>query len=532
MMTTEATTDGQAVSAADWCYVLSIFPTIFVVFVAIVPIFGYLMPTSGIFGVLPVFVGVHPITSTMALLLAISLFLPMNRLWSRRVALALAGATFLLAIGKFVPGLAGVYSLGDGSTKTAMNTALVFMMLAFARAGLETARPARGQFMALLSLTVLFAALIGYIFDDAGLYGHMSLATVMMSGGLVVALLCRRANKGLMASVMAMGAFRIDLTVSVLGPILIGWTLVTYADYGAYAQAISVVVAHIVGLNIILQVIGMRRSHIIERKRRALEDQRLWDMVTDEVTGIYNRASLRARFAELTEEARQARSALTVIVLDLDGFSAVNSVGGYEHGDEALRRVAQGVLPHLRGEDCFGRAHADEFLVFLPGLRATQVATLARQLCQVIEKLEIKTGQGVLTASAGVARWHFSESSKQVYERALAALELARIRGGNQVCVAPGPDGGHAVWSAVQEVPVETWPEQLDKAASLQAMQKAACPPSGPISGLAPDHAGSPISGPISGLPKGGATQVGLSMFERPMEGLVTGLSKAAKLSK
>ncbi|MER5170249.1 GGDEF domain-containing protein [Thioclava sp. GXIMD2076] len=449
--------NSERTSMADWFFVVSIFPALAVLLLAMVPLFGHWLPQSGIFSAIPLVKGTHPMTSIMAILLSVSLLLPLEGRWTGHVARLLAGLCLLLAAGRFVPQLSSVYELSQHNVKTGYNSAMVFLILSLARIGLEGERPSLGQFATFTAPVILFPALIGYIFGDDGLYGYMSLATALMAGGLILGLLCRRATTGLVASLFLMDMFRVDLALGVIAPVFVGLGLVYFMGYGPYRQIVAVVIAHTVALNVLIQIVGMHRSSAIERRRRELEEQRLWDIVTDEVTGLYNRGALRQRFSEMADEARETRAALSIVVLDLDGFDRVNALSGFEHGDKVLRDVAQAILPLMRDDDFIGRAHADEFLIFLPGLRAAEVAVIARRLCKAVRMLGHQTEDGPLTASAGVARWHFSETSKQLYERALAALEVARIRGGDQACVAPGPDGTNAVWRTVEDAPVAGW---------------------------------------------------------------------------
>ena len=136
---------------------------------------------------------------------------------------------------------------------------------------------------------------------------------------------------------------------------------------------------------------------ISDRKQLELKLRRLAD--EDALTGIYNRRRFEA---ELTREAARVRrhgGSAAVLLLDLDGFKAVNDTRGHAAGDALLVRVAEALRSSLRGIDVVGRIGGDEFAVLLPetgeaGARAVgaKVRDAVREQC----------GHGV-TASLGHA---------------------------------------------------------------------------------------------------------------------------------
>ncbi|HEX2206338.1 MAG TPA: GGDEF domain-containing protein, partial [Longimicrobium sp.] len=133
----------------------------------------------------------------------------------------------------------------------------------------------------------------------------------------------------------------------------------------------------------------------------ALQRVRLFDEVrelslTDPLTGLANRRQLRLVLERSLAAARRGES-LTVAMLDLDDFKAVNEARGHIGGDRVLRGVADALAAEVRGSDLVARYGGDEFLVVLPGGNAASAASLLRR---VRERLA-----GEVSVSAGIAEY-------------------------------------------------------------------------------------------------------------------------------
>jgi diguanylate cyclase (GGDEF)-like protein len=125
--------------------------------------------------------------------------------------------------------------------------------------------------------------------------------------------------------------------------------------------------------------VAIARTGLSFRAVRTLAEHRR-EARTDELTGLRNRRAFNERLARATA-ARPPDGSLAVLVVDLDGFKAVNDALGHHYGDELLRLVAPRLRQAVRGEDTVARLGGDEFAVLLAGAdgaRATQVAERLR----------------------------------------------------------------------------------------------------------------------------------------------------------
>ena len=87
--------------------------------------------------------------------------------------------------------------------------------------------------------------------------------------------------------------------------------------------------------------------------------------LTDPLTGLPNARALRYRFEEEADRARRHRDTFSLILLDLDGFKAVNDRLGHQAGDQVLRQLAAVMLGQIRSMDFLGRYAGDEFVIVM-----------------------------------------------------------------------------------------------------------------------------------------------------------------------
>jgi diguanylate cyclase (GGDEF)-like protein len=87
--------------------------------------------------------------------------------------------------------------------------------------------------------------------------------------------------------------------------------------------------------------------------------------LTDLLTGLPNARALRYRFEEEADRARRHRDGFAVLMMDLDGFKAVNDRFGHQAGDQLLRELSVLLLSHIRTSDFVSRYAGDEFVAIL-----------------------------------------------------------------------------------------------------------------------------------------------------------------------
>jgi diguanylate cyclase (GGDEF)-like protein len=135
----------------------------------------------------------------------------------------------------------------------------------------------------------------------------------------------------------------------------------------------------------------------------------------DPVTGIANaRACLEFLQIELAR-AKKARTALSLIYIDLDNFKLVNDRQGHTSGDKALADAARIMRESVRSSDFLARMGGDEFAVILPETGAEQVKLVSTRLRERFAA-EMARLNWDLTCSMGIVT---AESAEQVSPEAL-----------------------------------------------------------------------------------------------------------------
>jgi len=104
--------------------------------------------------------------------------------------------------------------------------------------------------------------------------------------------------------------------------------------------------------------------------------------LTDPMTGLPNARSLRMQFDKEVSRAQRGDSNFQLLMLDLDGFKAVNDNFGHKVGDRMLKEIGKIILDQLREYDFLSRYAGDEFVALIADTQARDVA----ELCDRIER--------------------------------------------------------------------------------------------------------------------------------------------------
>lgn len=131
--------------------------------------------------------------------------------------------------------------------------------------------------------------------------------------------------------------------------------------------------------------------HIASALNNASLNSQLNEMaIRDGLMGIYNRRYLEKRLIEAFKVSQRYQRPLSVLMVDIDHFKAVNDTYGHPTGDEVLRRVSQSISERLRTTDILGRYGGEEFLILLPETDLSGASKLAQSLVKKISETPIE----------------------------------------------------------------------------------------------------------------------------------------------
>src|SRR5205807_7379768 len=161
----------------------------------------------------------------------------------------------------------------------------------------------------------------------------------------------------------------------------------------------------------------------------------------DEVTGLYNRRFFSIRLEEEMQRHRRFNHPVSVVLMDLDGFKAVNDELGHAVGDETLRDISQILMKHSRGINVVSRYGGDEFVVLLVETSKAGARLYADRIRQVVSTYPFSHGKRI-TASFGIASLPDEEAqtSEDLVRAADDALHAAKRAGKNQVATTDSPE--------------------------------------------------------------------------------------------
>jgi diguanylate cyclase len=169
---------------------------------------------------------------------------------------------------------------------------------------------------------------------------------------------------------------------------------------------------------------------------------------TDPTTALPTRATFEATLTKVLAVAAETRQPISVMLCNLDYFTAFNENFGSYLGDQVLRSIGLLFKSHLRAGDTVARFSGDAFAAILPQMQGREAAACAERFRQMLMAQQLvpqANGAGRVTVSIGVADAIKGDTLEFLLRRALNGLKVAKREGRNRV-VEMSPDG--PIWSA------------------------------------------------------------------------------------
>ena len=193
-------------------------------------------------------------------------------------------------------------------------------------------------------------------------------------------------------------------------------------------------------LRVVGTYIDVSERHALEAELRVAHDNYAYQATHDALTSLLNRRAITDHVSAELARANRDSLPLSLLLLDLDHFKAVNDQHGHLVGDQALSHSAQILLQTVRPYDWVGRWGGEEFLVVLSNTALEGAMSIAERLRTQFSAHALHLAEGKalpLTVSIGVACTDLYPAGDVdpawLFQRADEALYAAKHAGRNQV---------------------------------------------------------------------------------------------------
>jgi diguanylate cyclase (GGDEF)-like protein len=281
---------------------------------------------------------------------------------------------------------------------------------------------------------------VGIVFTTAALWGVLQtwvLVDPALADARTVSLVCSIAYATAIAHTYCM---RLGPALGAIGVLYLPAVVVSWSQPGQRAVAIALTIY------LVYLLMALSRSHREYQGRldldQALREQR--DSfrrlsVTDGLTGLANRRAFGEALRIALDTSRDDMSPLSIAILDLDHFKAVNDRHGHAVGDACLVAFAQRLRAAFdTAAELPVRLGGEEFAVLLPDTDEASAAVKADAFRATLEREPLRAGaiEIAITVSAGVGQFDPSRhaDADDLYRAVDRALYRAKEEGRNRVC--------------------------------------------------------------------------------------------------
>ncbi len=151
----------------------------------------------------------------------------------------------------------------------------------------------------------------------------------------------------------------------------------------------------------------------------------------DPLSGTLNRRGIEHKLSTEIKRIERIDQRLSVALIDIDFFKAINDSEGHAAGDNALRKVVTAIAGQIRACDFVGRYGGDEFLLIFPHTCCVDAVVVAERIGNAVRSFSMVAGGAALTLSIGLSETVPGEDPAFLLARADQALYQAKHAGRN-----------------------------------------------------------------------------------------------------
>lgn len=184
-------------------------------------------------------------------------------------------------------------------------------------------------------------------------------------------------------------------------------------------------------------------KEIAERQR--VEAKVRHQATHDMLTGLPNRVLFHDRLREAMQRSTRRESSFALVLVDIDGFKAVNDTYGHPAGDALLQAISARLNNHVRADDTVARLGGDEFALIFEDVGDTApLLQRCQDICDMLaQPYPLHGPRGEFTAhvsaSIGIAVWHEGVDSDEVLIQAADRAMYKAKENGKNGCVLSSP---------------------------------------------------------------------------------------------
>jgi diguanylate cyclase (GGDEF)-like protein len=190
----------------------------------------------------------------------------------------------------------------------------------------------------------------------------------------------------------------------------------------AFLQTISILLsvsfAFLIGLSFLLMLCSELLTLVKDESERDL------------LCGVLNRRGIEQKLDVALKRTGRGQN-LSIALIDIDHFKAINDYAGHAAGDTALRDVVGAISSCLHPHDLLGRFGGDEFLLILPDIGSPEALASCSRIEQSVRELSVPGFGMPLTISIGLTPAAHNEAAGSILARADKALYNAKNDGRN-----------------------------------------------------------------------------------------------------
>jgi len=215
-----------------------------------------------------------------------------------------------------------------------------------------------------------------------------------------------------------------------------------YLQREVYSEALALII-HILEIYKLTLMLDNVISNIVVRlaESEITETKHLSEL--DPLTNVMNRRTFAELLEKLLMRAHRTSMPLTLIVLDIDNFKAVNDKYGHQAGDKVLVNISHLITRLIRKSDYLIRYGGEEFVIISGDSSINGMLQLAEKIRKEVENHDFGYKRQI-TVSMGLAEAKEDDDTQTFFERADKQLYRAKARGKNTVCCSghdKSPDG-------------------------------------------------------------------------------------------